>query len=248
MAAPVYRFLPWARRGLAQAIANPDAPGGNLPARTSIQVNLDVAGRTATSRVDVYGPGEVTGIDRRLILRTEPKPGATDFEPNYLAAIEFDPPDFPWLFTPAGQNAGQLRPWCVLVVVENGAGVGIQVLAEAPLPVLTIAKPALPTQELPDLAESWAWAHTQILEQGAGGGDLDTHPEANLSRLVCPRRLKAETRYFACLVPAFDLGVARGLGESASGTQAKPAWSLADPSLDTRGISLPLYHYWELDR
>jgi hypothetical protein len=245
MAAPVYRFLPWARRGLAQGIANPDSGAGNLPARTSIQVSLDVAGRPATSRVDVYGPGEVTGIDRRMILRTEPRPDATDFEPNYLAAIEFDPPDFPWLFTPAAQNAGQLRPWCVLAVIEKGPGVTVSVRADAPLPVLTIANPAVPSQELPDLTESWAWAHTQILEDGSGTGDLDAHPDANLSRLVCPRRLKAETRYLACVVPAFDLGVTRGLGGSVTGTQVAPAWRLTDSRLDGNGISLPLYYFWE---
>lgn len=154
MPAPVYRFLPWARRGLAQGITNSDNPGGNLPARTSLRVNLDATGGTATARVDVYGPGEVTGIDRRLILRTDPRPGATDFEPNYLPAIEFDPPDFPWLFTPAAHRAGQLRPWCVLIAVEKGPGVNVSVRADAPLPVLTIARPALASQERMMLAPS----------------------------------------------------------------------------------------------
>jgi hypothetical protein len=245
VAAPVYRFLPWARRGLAQGIPNADSGTGNLPARTSISVKLDIAGRDATARVDVYGPGEVTGIDRRIILRTEPRAGATDFEPNYLAGIEFDPPDFPWLFTPAAHASNLLRPWCVLAVIEKGPGVTIDVRADAPLPVLTIAPPARPSVELPDLAESWAWAHTQILEDGTASGDLDAHPDANLSRLVCPRHLRAETRYVACLVPAFDLGVARGLGQPATGTTAKPAWRLEDSGLDTNGISLPLYHFWE---
>jgi hypothetical protein len=248
VAAPVYRFLPWARTGLAQEITNPDNATGSVPARTSIQVNVDATGGTAPMRVDVYGPSEVTGIDRRLILRTEPRPGATDFEPNYLAAIEFDPPDFPWLFTPAAHRGGQLRPWCVLVVVEKGAGVTVSVRADAPLPVLTIAEPARPSRELPDLTESWAWAHTQILEAaGSGGAGLETDPDGNLSRLVCPRRLKPETRYLAGVVPAFDLGVARGLGQpvTADQTQAKPAWKLTDSSLDVNGISLPLYYFWE---
>jgi hypothetical protein len=240
MAAPVYRFLPWARRGLAQGITNPDA-GGALPARTSIEVNLDVSGRTATSQVDVYGPGEVTGIDRRVILRTEPAPGATDFEPNYLAAIEFDPPDFPWLFTPSAHKDGRLRPWCVLAVVEKQPGVGMSVLADAPLPVLSIAAPAVASQELPDLDESWAWAHTQLLEESGSSAELDTDPDRNLSRLVCPRQLKAETRYLACVVPAFDLGAARGLGRAPTETEIGPAWDVADVT----DISLPVYYFWE---
>lgn len=239
MAAPVYRFLPWARRGLAHAVANPDT-GAALPARTSIQVSLDVSGGTATSRVDLYGPGEVTGIDRRLILRTEPAPGATDFEPNYLAAIEFDPPDFPWLFSPAAHNAGRLRPWCVLAVVEKGPGVSMSVRADAPLPVLTVTS-LTAAQELPDLAESWAWAHTQILEETGSSAELDADPDRNLSRLVCPRRLKAETRYLACVVPAFDLGVARGLGQAVTATVVRPAWDLATVA----DITLPVYYFWE---
>ena len=43
-----------------------------------------------------------------------------DFEPNYLASIEFDIPDFPWLFTPAAAGTdGKLRPWLVLAVVKS---------------------------------------------------------------------------------------------------------------------------------
>lgn len=240
MAAPVYRFLPWARRGLAQGVANPDTDAA-LPARTTIQVNLDVSGRPATSRVDLYGPGEITGIDRRLILRTEPAPGATDFEPNYLVAVEFDPPDFPWLFTPAAQRAGRLRPWCVLAVVEKQPGVSMAVRADAPLPALTITGPADAAQELPDLAESWAWAHTQILEETGSSDDLDADHDRNLSRLICPRRLKAESRYLACVVPAFDLGVARGLGQPVTGTEVRPAWELAPVA----SITLPVYYFWE---
>lgn len=238
MAAPVYRFLPWARRGLAQGVSNADT-GAALPARTATKVNLTVAGKPAAADVTLYGPGEVTGIDHRQILRTEPAPGATDFEPNYLAAIEFDPPDLPWLFSPAAQRNGRLRPWCVLAVVEKRADVTVSVRTDAPLPVLTIGSGA--SRELPDLTESWAWAHAQILEeQGSPTADLDADPDRNLSRLICPRRLKPETGYIACVVPAFDLGVARGLGLAPSAAEAKPAWSAG-----VADISLPLYYFWE---
>jgi len=64
----------------------------------------------------LYGPGDIIGIDPRLVVRTDPKPNCTNFEPNYLAIIDFDPPDFPWLLTPAHANVNhQLRPWLVLV-------------------------------------------------------------------------------------------------------------------------------------
>jgi hypothetical protein len=241
MTAPVYRFLPWVRRGLASGLTNPDTLG-TLPSRPPLPVTLDVGDRTAHANVVGYGPGDVTGIDRRVILRTDPPPGTTDFEPNYLVAIEFDPPDFPWMFTPAAPHENRLRPWCVLVVIEKGPGVTLSVRPDTPLPILAITDPAMPSRELPDLRESWAWAHAQILEE-AGTLDVDLDDgDRNLSRLLCPRRLKPETQYLACLVPAFADGVSRGLGNPPTGsTTTGPAWDIDNIS----DISLPLYHFWE---
>ena len=57
-------------------------------------------------------------------MRTDPRPDTSDFEPNCFPSIEFDRPDFPWLFTPARANANaQLRPWLCLVVVRKQDGV-----------------------------------------------------------------------------------------------------------------------------
>jgi hypothetical protein len=35
-----------------------------------------------------------TGIDPRLVVRTDPKPNITNFEPNYLAIIDYLPAAF----------------------------------------------------------------------------------------------------------------------------------------------------------
>jgi hypothetical protein len=111
-------------------------------------------------RVRLYGPGDVIGIDPQQVVRTVPRHLATDFEPNYFPAVEFDRPDFPWLFTPGKADAaGQLRPWICLVVVRKQEGVTLRVDPGLPLPVLDITPPAQPEHELPDLSESWAWAH-----------------------------------------------------------------------------------------
>ena len=81
----------------------------------------------ATRQVRLYGPGDVTGIDPQQVVRTEPRNLAKDFEPNYFPFIEFDRPDFPWLFTPAQANAtGRLRPWVCLVVVRKQDGVTLR--------------------------------------------------------------------------------------------------------------------------
>ena len=70
--------------------------------------------------MNLHGPGDVTAIDTRLVLRTDPKANARNFEPNYLAIVDFDPPDFPWLLTPASANGDdRLRPWLVLVVLDH---------------------------------------------------------------------------------------------------------------------------------
>jgi hypothetical protein len=112
-------------------------------------------------QVRLYGPGDVTGIDQLQVIRTEPRHLATDFEPNYFPAVEFDRPDFPWLFTPAKANAdGKLRPWLCLVVIRKQQGMTLRVDRNLPLPVLEIKNPET---ELPDLSESWAWAHAAPL-------------------------------------------------------------------------------------
>ena len=55
--------------------------------------------------VRLYGPGDVTGLDPKQIVRTDPRPGASSFEDNYLPGVEFARADLPWLFTPAAASA-----------------------------------------------------------------------------------------------------------------------------------------------
>jgi hypothetical protein len=244
MPTPVYRFLPWTRRGLAAAIAEPDATTAIARATVSVGITVSGAG-DAGAHLALYGPGDVVGVDPRMIVRLEPRASATDVEPNYVAAIEFDPPDFPWMFTPAAAAGDRLRPWCVLVVVDSEK-VGLPHLERgAPLPVIDVPRGFILT-ELPDLAESWAWAHTQLLTAQATPAELHAElngaPDRNLSRIVCPRRLEPGRRYCACLVPAFAVGVIRGLGGTpAEDATLTPAWSLTG----TDDLRLPVYFHWE---
>ena len=159
-----YVFLPWVRQGAASGIQTTDSLSANQAGVVSVPVKLRVNNTDDIDRqVRLYGPGDVTGIDPQQVVRTEPRHLATDFEPNYFPAIEFDRPDFPWLFTPAKADAaGKLRPWLCLVVVRKQEGVTLRVDRNLPLPVLEIKEPARPEVELPDLSESWAWAHAQV--------------------------------------------------------------------------------------
>ena len=246
---PKYRFLPWARRGLVAAVSELDL-GGPLSARAQLPVTMTVTAIPPVGvNLDLYGPGDIIGVDPRLIVRTEPRPNVTDFEPNYLAAVDLDVPDFPWMFTPARANPkGQLRPWCVLVVLDQRVVALPKVNRGAPLPTITVPAEAVAT-ELPNLVESWAWAHAQVVSDNASASELErrelelemsSQPHLNVSRLACPRRLVPNQRYIACLVPAFDLGVQRGLGLTPTGDNVMPAWDVSIP----REVILPLYFHW----
>ena len=87
MAASTYRFLPWARRGLADRIADADT-GAPLPARAKVNVGITVSNIGETPyALQLYGPGDVIGVDPRMIVRTEPRPASSDAEPNYAAGV-----------------------------------------------------------------------------------------------------------------------------------------------------------------
>ncbi|MGH8240905.1 MAG: hypothetical protein ACREXP_28350, partial [Steroidobacteraceae bacterium] len=225
-------FLPWVRQGAAAAINVADTLGANMRGAVDLKATLainSVPGDPITVRL--RGPADVVGIDPHEIVRVDPKPNTTDFEPNYFPGIEFDRPDFPWLFTPAkaGANA-KLRPWLCLVIVRQQEGVLLSSSADAPLPILNINGPAKPADELPDLVDSWAWVHAQVAasslaeaDPNALKNDMRTRPERSLSRLLCPRILQPNTDYVACVVPTFELGRKAGLGEEIKDTELTAA-------------------------
>jgi hypothetical protein len=239
-----YQFIPWVRAGAANAYTNADTLKPVLQRPDSKPLTgLPVALKLNATPVDVplrlHGPGDVLGLDPRAVIRTEPPPATGDFEPNHLAAIEFDAPDFPWLFTPAAAGSqGRLRPWLCLVVVHRDDA-QLSAASGRPLPVLNAA-----AAELPDLVESYAWAHAQVVQADAAEPlpeILAGAAERTLSRLICPRRLEPHTPYLACVVPAFDAGRRAGLGlEVTDEDHLAPAWDLTQPRVD-----LPVYFQWE---
>lgn len=247
-----YRFFSWFRQGLLADIANrggsPSTTAGRLLYPVRLRVN---DGQPVDIDVQLYGPEDVTGMDAREVIRVEPPQFMSDFEPNYFPSIEFDRPDFPWLFTPAdADDKKQLRPWiCLIVVKKDGASLTTDV--RKPLPVLECSR-----AELPDLEESWAWAHAQIVSSDQAPPDpsphpalkqiLKQHPERTLSRLLGPRRLDPNTAYYACLVPTFDVGLKTGLGETVPADDAmKLAWPVTLGAGTAGSIKLPVYFHWE---
>jgi hypothetical protein len=244
-------FLPWVRQGLAARIATPDPLTAPLPAQAPLGVTVGVNNvDAATVGVRLFGPADILGIDPRQVVRTEPPAGTDNYESNDLAAVEFDNPDLPWLFTPAAADAqGRVRPWIVLVVVRKQDGVRLRPPRTEPLPVLEIGAPALPSAELPDLADSWAWAHAQLgthanAKEGELRTVLESRPELSVGRLLSPRLLAPFTDYIACVVPAFEVGRLAGMGEAAdaNGTLT-PAWKSGTGA--PANVSLPVYYQWE---
>jgi hypothetical protein len=246
-----YRFLSWVRLGAGASLTNADTLASGVAGHATLPVTLRVNNREdvrVTARL--HGPGDVVSIDTRAVVRTDPPHLAAEFEPNYFPLIEFDRPDMPWMFTPAtGDARGRLRPWITLVVVRQRAGVGITVDPTSRRPVLHIDPPARPADELPDLDESWAWAHAQVVSADAAvplDGLLAADSTQNLSRIVCPRRLTPNTSYLACVVPAFDAGRKSGLGLPVTGEEdreLRPAWPSGADAPPT--IALPVYYHWE---
>lgn len=249
-------FLPWVQPGVAASIPDEAKEQLNInqEAVLSLPLRLVVNSNPVDKTARLYAPGDITAIDVQQIVRVEPEPGTTDFEPNYFAAIEFDRPDFPWLFTPLkADDQGRLRPWLCLVVVRKQNGVELRAGPNQSLPTLEINPPARPLAELPDLSESHLWAHAQV--SGATRENLATVlqnvPAKSVSRLLCPRRLDPSTDYLACVVPTFEVGCAAGLNDTTTVSTLLPAWpTRKEPGGDgdapeLKTIKLPVYYSWE---
>jgi hypothetical protein len=249
-----YQLFSWFRQGLLAGLTNSASAASVTDGHLVLPIHLRV---NTTAGFDVpiqlYGPGDITGLDAREVIRIEPPRQMADFEPNYFPHIEFDRPDFPWLFTPAKPDAAnRLMPWICLVVVRKDRAT-ISANPNQPLPVLECSQ-----QELPNLEQSWAWAHSQIVSGNTNMSDPSNHetlkqvlkqnPERTLSRLLGARRLDPNTAYYACLVPTYAIGRKAGIGEKITqeDEQAlKPAWVFHTSGQADESIKLPLYFHWE---
>lgn len=257
-----YSFLSYLRVGLANRITQPDGDPVKLRATFDVQLSLEgqsVSGAPALQEpiqqpVELYGPGDIIGIDRRAIFKTDPHDWITNFEPNYLPYIDFYDEDFPWRYTPSRADEPQhrLTPWISLVVLEEGEFDDGKNLQDKPLPYIT-AKDVANTFPAGD--QLWAWAHVHVNRDLAGSDEemasenmdavlpkfdatLKENRDFAYSRLMCPRRLKPNTAYHAFLVPTFETGRKAGLGEAVESDRATArAWGAGQ-------TEFPYYHRW----
>ena len=226
-----YSFLSYLRIGLANKITQPDQDPIDLRATFDVQPEPRRAAGVAaapcsrsrsTKPVQLYGPGDIVGIEPRAIFKTEPLNWITNFESNYLPYVDFYEEDFPWRYTPAraDEAAHRLRPWIALVVLEEGEFEDGTNLQDKLLPFIQVDAAAT---KFPPADQLWAWAHVHVnadmaasdeqissTNMGAVLPKLDAALKGNAdvaySRLLCPRRLKPNTAYHAFIIPTFETG------------------------------------------
>jgi hypothetical protein len=257
-------FTSWVRRGAAAAIAELDPASGGWPVRASFarSVVLIKDGKPQPpismprpkglddQSLTLLDPGAVVGLLPKAILRTDPRDGATGVEGNYLVQIEFSRPDLPWMFTPAKANLNnRLRPWLVLIVVDAST---VQLQPGTPLPSISVND-----SDLPDLNDSWGWAHAQVTVDTPAGDVAAEETAAQVaaavllipasgtsavSRLMCPRLLQPNKTYLACVVPATEPGRLAGLGGTPAPVPGgiEQAWQAGA----RRDVVLPVYYSW----
>ncbi len=259
-----YSFLPWLRQGLSNKISQADGDA-SVKLRANISIDLEIkpvktdgaAGTLAhiPKQIDLYGPGDIVGIDSRAIVKAEPRTWITNFEPNYLAYIEFYEEDFPWRYTPAKAQGKRLRPWLTLVVLTEKEFADGRNVQDRPLPYFTLTKDGDPSKVFPKPEELWAWAHVHAnkdLSNGAAPGTADdtavnsvissliaSDPDDAYSRIVCPRKLEENTGYHAFLIPSFETGRLAGLGYDIPTDTVATASAWA-----TDNSEFPYYHRW----
>ncbi|RDC62471.1 hypothetical protein [Adhaeribacter pallidiroseus] len=263
-----YTFLPWLRQGIANQISE-TVVGFRATIPIDLELSGDKIGGGTLTRppihkdIQIYGPGDITGLDPRAIIKVEPRNWITNFEPNYLPYIEFYDEDLPWRYSPLKNplileepNAEnhRLTPWLALVVLREDEFEEGKNSKDSPLPFIIFTGD--PTTVLAPANQLWAWAHVHVNRpiitsmlstdsdaiQTSLATNLQQNPDLAYSRLICPRRLQAQTAYSAFLVPVFESGRLAGLGENLGKvTNNALAWGGGGPFNEYK---LPYYHRW----
>src|SRR4051812_202584 len=212
-----YTFSSWLRKGIGAKISQTDTlatgPSG-VTERAQVPVDVQINALNVHQSFQLLGPGDVIGINPAMVVRTEPRNWITNFEPNYLAFIEFYDEDFLWRYTPAKPNSEKLSPWLALLVLKadaNGQPGEFEVTTRRdPLPSIRVTSPTA----LPPLTQNWSFGHVCINEGHANPTEFEAfllslhdpgaaNADKVISRLMSPRKLEADTAYRAFVVPAF---------------------------------------------
>ncbi|HEX2928968.1 MAG TPA: hypothetical protein VHV54_04600, partial [Candidatus Binatia bacterium] len=69
-----YTFLPWLRQGISADIPVTDKlgkDGPSMPERAGVSVNFKVNGEPVSKQVQLLGPGDIVGLNPRVVVKTE---------------------------------------------------------------------------------------------------------------------------------------------------------------------------------
>lgn len=252
MAIARYTFLPWLRRGIAnriQAAAGAGASRATLTVALSAQSDVSFTPIPPVT-VRLVGPGDITSVHPHQVIRTEPRALVTDFESNYLAAIDFYDEDFAWRYSPVPPDGAthRLTPWLTLIVLKDDEFTRVQQPGR-PLPSFNLTAKARRADVFPVLGQEWAWAHVHLNHALAGtppapdlgvlSAALDADPDIGYCRLLSPRKLDASTGYTALVVPTFEVGRKAGLAETVGDADNGITRSWEGPATE-----FPIYYEW----
>ncbi|HET6669326.1 MAG TPA: hypothetical protein VFH15_03750, partial [Pyrinomonadaceae bacterium] len=249
-----YTFSSWLRKGIANRITEPDNLGAGATAikeRSHVPIDVLLNTESVHKEFALIGPGDILGINPRMVVRTEPLNWITNFEPNYLSFIEFYEEDFLWRYTPAAANDKRLRPWLALLVLKEADKPDDSEFTKnekrLPLPSVTVKS----ADSLPPHDQTWAWAHVHTNQGYENATEFEqfllslhdlNHPNSDkiISRLLSPRKLDHDQAYRAFVVPAFETGRLAGLGQNVSNIPAQqPAWTAG-----AGNVEFPIYYEW----
>ena len=178
-------FFGWMRPpGYDLAAAGTVTPGRLSASVTLTASDIDHPGDKLTrpAGYDLLGPGDVSGLRPRAIVRTYPSPGARSVETNKAVYAELAAPDLPWRYTLDRPREKALRPWIVVLV---GTTDEIDVRGD----VVRLQPSVLDAHPLADSARL---AHVEA--------DSSGH---SVARLISPRALAPDRAHVAVIVPAY---------------------------------------------
>ena len=242
-------FLPWLRRGLAQALTTPDPLSGAIARGPAVTASVDVLVTSALARdVRLHGPDRVTGLapgsGAALASRA---PTASRSRPRSSRTSSWRRPTCRGSTRRRRPGDAGLRPWLVLVVVREQEGVQLDTPRRQPAAAADRAagggsRRAAGSRRRPGpgrTSSRWSGSTAPRRRWRRRTGEV-------VARLLCPRRLLPDSAWLACVVPAFDGGVLAGRGEpcptgptgSRRGTSRPGAIRARCPSTTT-GASAP---------
>ena len=236
---------------MAAVAGNISGPGKRI--KVPVKLNVEIANQQTEAlvkEVSLLGPADVLGINESVIAKTEPAWSSTNFEPSLVPFVEFAEPDFLWRFSTRKSDDGKnWLPWLSLIILKTQT-----VNEEGEFSKLPNGNSDLPARILlsskailPDLTESWRWAHIHVndLENKLGDQIKQTirrTPQNAVCRLLSPRRLKPLTKYTAFIVPTYRIGLEAALGMDVETDRMRLSWETPQEAQST---TIPTYYSWE---